>query len=576
MANAPGTISVRNTSDMNLNIGIDLNPTITGAITDRLAEFDPALQGRPPEDVVRKCSANRILGAVADLNSIPIFTKIKNAVDRSLLEDCDPDLMNRGMFVPLQLTPTEISVAIANPWDTVALDTYTQRFPDREPNLFLTPAAEITGVIETVSGTTGPSRSELDSIQVDEVGETIEDFNVTIEHEEPLAKLVARMMAEGVRMRASDIHIKCEKDRVHYSYRVDGDMGTKIDIPMKLKDRIDAFLLNLLGIAPEERAKRPGISGRFAINYLRRSIDIRFERHRTYRGYHVTMRILDKSHFEAKLGMGGLAFDPATLFELEKVMAVPAGIIVMSGPTGSGKSTTLNAILRELNRPEDNILTLENPVEDEIQGVVHCDLKGDEFKAMIASFMRSDPDIILMGEVRDFESAELAVEAAITGHKVLTTIHTPRASQIIERFEQLGLERWKIAQTLKAACAQRLVKTLCPYCKIKKPGLTERDIRKSNLGPEWKDIEIYDRNHEGCGECGGKGYYGRTAILEIIPITPEWSDALCKGTLSPYELECEVRKLGVLPSLRTSGLDLIKEGRTDLEALRKVIDMTTE
>ena len=162
------------------------------------------------------------------------------------------------------------------------------------------------------------------------------------------------------------------------------------------------------------------------------------------------------------------------------------------------------------------------------------------------------------------------------GHKVLTTIHTPRASQIIERFEQLGIERWKIAQTLKAACAQRLVKLLCPDCRIEKDGLTERDIKKFNLDSWWKDIVVYNRNHEGCVECEGRGYRGRTAILEIIPISAEWSDALSKGTLSPYELEKEVRSHGVLPSIRESGLSLVKDGKTDLEALCKVVDMTTE
>ena len=258
-------------------------------------------------------------------------------------------------------------------------------------------------------------------------------------------------------------------------------------------------------------------------------------------------------------------------------MAIPAGIIVMSGPTGSGKSTTLNAILRELNRPEDNILTLENPVEDEIAGVMHCDLKrADEFKPMIASFMRSDPDIILMGEVRDYDSAELAIEAAITGHKVLTTIHCPRASQIIERFEQVGIERWKIAQTLKAACAQRLVKILCPYCKVKKEGIDARQRNIYNVGEEWLTRDVFVRAQDGCGECHNRGYSGRTAILEIIPITPEWSDALSKGTMSPYELEIAVRKEGILPSLKTSGLTLVEEGRTDFDALRKVIDMSAE
>ena len=344
---------------------------------------------------------------------------------------------------------------------------------------------------------------------------------------------------------------------------------------MKLKDRIDAFFLNLMKLPAETRNTTPGISGRFTIAYYHRPIDIRYERHRTYRGYHVTMRLLDKSHINVKLGKGSLAFDDETLFELNRVMEIPAGIIVMSGPTGSGKSTTLNAMLRELNRPEVNILTLENPVEDEIPGVTHCDLKNSsEFKPMITSFMRSDPDIILMGEVRDTESAELAIEAAVTGHKVLTTIHTPRASQIIERFEQLKIERWKIAQTLKAACAQRLIKVLCPECKIPIEGIGEKERRLFNLGEEWAERSLFTGRSGGCSECRETGYSGRTAIVEIIPITPRVSDLLSKGEISPYDLEMMVLKDGALPNLRRSGLRLLADGQTDLRAISKTIDMT--
>ncbi len=232
-------------------------------------------------------------------------------------------------------------------------------------------------------------------------------------------------------------------------------------------------------------------------------------------------------------------------------------------------------MLRELNRPDVNILTLENPVEDEIAGVTHCDLKSPaEFKPMITSFMRSDPDIILMGEVRDKESAELAIEAAVTGHKVLTTIHTPRASQIIERFEQLGIERWKIAQTLKAACAQRLIKVLCCECKIPQKGINESDRRTFNLGEEWADVSLFSPRAGGCSECRQTGYSGRTAILEIIPITPRVSDQLSKGEISPYDLEMMVLKDGSLPNLRRSGLRLLADGQTDLQAISKTIDMT--
>lgn len=193
---------------------------------------------------------------------------------------------------------------------------------------------------------------------------------------------------------------------------------------------------------------------------------------------------------------------------------------------------------------------------------------------MIASFMRSDPDIILMGEVRDFDSAELAIEAAVTGHKVLTTIHTARASQIIERFEQLGLERWKIAQTLKAACAQRLIKILCPYCKEAQSGISEHDRRTFSLDESWADVPNFVAKAGGCQECRNTGYSGRTAILEIIPITPKISDQLSKGEISPYDLEVQIAAEGKLPSLRRSGLRLLREGKTDLNAVSKVIDMT--
>lgn len=559
---------------MNLDLGFPVNETLARQVVDEIVALAP--EGHFPGDdaAIRASSSARILSIIASQCGIPFLRRIRDFVDPVLLEIFDPAILNRGLFVPIARDRTRFYFAVVNPWDTTGEDAISSRFEDLEPVRVLVPYAEMIPLIESVSGTQGPSRNELESIEVDERSEEKHYFDVNAEHEEPLARLVAKILSDAIRLRASDIHVKCGIDEITYSYRIDGDMGMRYPIPMKLKNRIDAFLLNLMGLAPEERVKNPGISGRFGVNYLNRSIDIRFERHRTYRGYHVTMRLLDKAHFEAKLGVGSLAFDPATLFELERVMAIPSGIIVMSGPTGSGKSTTLNAMLRELNRPEDNILTLENPVEDEIPGVIHCDIRPNEFKPMIASFMRSDPDIILMGEVRDLDSAELAIEAAITGHKVLTTIHTPRASQIIERFEQIGIERWKIAQTLKAACAQRLIKLLCPMCKVLKPRLLERDLRKFNLDDSMRDLPVYARNPEGCHECQGRGYHGRAAILEIIPITARWSDELSKGTLSPYEMEREVRRDGRLPSLRDSGLALLRDGRTDLEALSKSIDLT--
>jgi type II secretory ATPase GspE/PulE/Tfp pilus assembly ATPase PilB-like protein len=556
--------------------GISFNELISRRIMNELAGHDPGFaelaQDQVPNRVTRYC----FMAAIARINGLPFFPKVAEFCDGGLHSSCDSTVMTRGFFAPLCLAgPDKLIVAIANPWSPLAEEYLAPRFPDLEIVKIVTLASEISRAIESVATNNGPSRSDLEAIDVEDLDDGINDFDVTTDYAEPMAQLIATIMADAVRTRASDIHFKVEKETFYYAFRVDGDIGDKIEIPMKLKDRLDAFLLNCMKLPTEIRNTAPGISGRFTISYFHRPIDIRYERHRTYRGYHVTMRLLDKSHINVTLGKGTLAFDDDTMFALNKVMKIPAGIIVMSGPTGSGKSTTLNAILRELNRPEVNILTLENPVEDEVPGITHCDLKSPkEFKPMIASFMRSDPDIILMGEVRDIESAELAIEAAVTGHKVLTTIHTPRASQIIERFEQLGIERWKIAQTLKAACAQRLVKLLCPYCKEPAPGVSEMDRKTFCLDDSWADLPLFESKNGGCQECRNTGYSGRTAILEIIPITPKVSDLLSKGQMTPYELEVKIAEEGVLPNLRRSGLRLLREGKTDLAAVSKVIDMT--
>lgn len=556
--------------------GIAFNESISRRIMAALGHHDPMYSELAHDQVPNRVTRYSFMAAVARINGLPFFPKIAEFCDAALHTYCDPTVMTRGFFTPLCLSGNNrLLVAVANPWSPLAEEYLAPRFPDLEIVKIVTLASEISRAIESVATNNGPSRSELEAIDVEDLDEGHRDFDVTTDYVEPMAQLIATIMADAVKLRASDIHFKVEKEVFYYTFRVDGDLNDKVEIPMKLKDRLDAFLLNLMKLPTEIRNTTPGISGRFTISYFHRPIDIRYERHRTYRGYHVTMRLLDKSHLNVTLGKGTLAFDEETLFELARVMKIPSGIIVMSGPTGSGKSTTLNAILRELNRPEVNILTLENPVEDEVPGITHCDLKSPkEFKPMISSFMRSDPDIILMGEVRDIESAELAIEAAVTGHKVLTTIHTPRASQIIERFEQLGIERWKIAQTLKAACAQRLVKLLCPYCKEPQVGISELDRRTFSLDETWADVPIFSAKAGGCGECRNSGYSGRTAILEIIPITPKISDQLSKGEMTPYELELKVQSEGKLPNLRRSGLRLLKEGKTDLNAVSKVIDMT--
>jgi type II secretory ATPase GspE/PulE/Tfp pilus assembly ATPase PilB-like protein len=556
--------------------GISFNELISRRIMSELTVHDPSYADLAHDQIPSRVSRCSFMASIAKINGLPFYPTIAEFCDESLHTNCDPTVMSRGFFTPLCLSGTDkLIVALANPWSPLAEEYLAPRFPHLEIVKIITLASEINRAIESVTANNGPSTAEFEAIETDDQDEGIHDFDVTMDQKEPMAQLMASILAEAVKLRASDIHFKVEKEAFYYVFRIDGDLSHKIMIPMKLKDRVDAFLLNLMKLPTETRNTAPGISGRFTISYYHRPIDIRYERHQTYRGYHLTLRLLDKNHIKLTLGKGALAFDEETQFALNRVMQIPAGIIVISGPTGSGKSTTLNAILRELNRPEINILTLENPVEDEVPGITHCNLKSaKEFKPMIASFMRSDPDIILMGEVRDLESAELAIEAAITGHKVLTTIHTPRASQIIERFEQLGIARWKIAQALKAACAQRLVKTLCPHCKEPATGISSNERKTFFLDDTWATIPHFVAKAGGCGACRNTGYKGRTAILEIIPITPEMADKLAQGQITPYAMERQIAAEGLLPSLRRSALRLIREGKTDLTAISKVIDMT--
>ena len=291
---------------------ITFNELISRRIMTELAGHDPSFAGLEQDQVPNRVTRFSFMAAIAKINGLPFFPKIAEFCDASLHKYCDSTVMTRGFFAPLCMSgENTLIVATANPWSPLAEEYLAPRFPDLEIVKVVTLASEISRAIESVATNNGPSRSELEAIDVEDIDDGIHDFDVTT----------------------------------------------------------------------------PGISGRFTISYFHRPIDIRYERHRTYRGYHLTMRLLDKSNINVKLGKGTLAFDDETMFALNKVMKIPVGIIVMSGPTGSGKSTTLNAILRELNRPEVNILTLENPVQDEVPGITHCDLKSPkEFKPRKASF----------------------------------------------------------------------------------------------------------------------------------------------------------------------------------------------
>ena len=559
---------------MDFGLGFPLPPGAEADLVAVLRAHHASRVGMSPADIARESSRGEAHLALAESVHLPFWPTITEEIQPELLERFEGSMLRRGMVVPICEKDGQITVAVANPFNTLGIDHIQQHCPGREIALVVAPTAEIATALERTVLAITVDRSEIDALDAAESQLEPENFDLAASPEDAVPRLLRDIFHRAIARAASDVHFKVEQERFFYALRVGGDLAAPVELEGKLRPRIDAFLLSLVRIPREQAVREIGISGRFSLTHSGgRKIDCRYERHRTYRGYHVTIRLLDKARVEPKLGVGSLAFDEPTLLQLRRAMEMADGIIVLSGPTGSGKSTTLNAMLREIARPEFNTLTLENPVEDEIPGVTHCDLRDEsEFGDYIRSFMRSDPDILLMGEVRDPASARLAVEAAITGHQVLTTVHTPSAVEIFDRFQQLGVARVDLARVLRLLAAQRLVKLLCPSC-AERGRLTESELRLYSLPDSLRGQEVGRRHPGGCGYCDGRGYLGRTAVLEVLPIDRSAGEQILAGTLGGYALEQLQRERFGLRNLRELGIELVANGRSDLAAVKDVINL---
>lgn len=557
--------------DCGFQVDLRIHNELCGMLGQRFAQFADMM----PEEVSRRASRAHFLGAMSDLRGMSPLPDISRAVDSELLRDFDAAVMSSGLMIPLSYRDNRLSIAIADPFNTTGIDYCVQTYPEAKLTVYLTYASQITSVVEKMI--TG-ARVQVDEIEVvDTAGESFakSDLDLTKEQDEPTAELARGLLLRAVQMGASDIHFKVEKQKFYYSYRVDGDLGPKTELPYAFRSKLDAFFILRAGHSIE--AKLTPISGRFTLSVQSRKIDVRYERHPTYRGFHVTMRLLDKSQIELVLGQGGLKFHPKVLSYLYKSINLADGMMMISGPTGSGKSSTVTAILRELNRDKYNTLTLENPVEEEIPGITHVQIDNantETFNKYMSSFMRSDPDIIFIGEVRDNASAMAALNASSTGHQVISTIHSSRASMIISRLVQLGLRRYDLAENLKAACAQRLVRTICPNCGNHKGRYTPAEIDLYNLPLDWADREFVRHSQEGCDLCDHSGYKGRKALFEILPISFEIASRLADEGLTALEFERMVKDDLGMPLMKDLALLAVEEGFTDMDAVQDVVAIT--
>ena len=391
------------------------------------------------------------------------------------------------------------------------------------------------------------------------------DASLDAAGEAPVIRMVNTIMVEALKTNASDIHFEAMEKSSRLRYRIDGDLIERPAPPKALHNAVVSRIkiLSNLDIAEHRRPQ----DGRFKVKALRKEVDVRVSILPTVHGEKVVMRILDKSNLAP--GLAQLGLDEYAYKAMKYAIDQPHGIILVTGPTGSGKTTTLYSCLQDLNKPEVNIVTAEDPVEYELAGVNQCHVnvaQGLTFAGILRSVLRQDPDIVLVGEIRDGETADIAVKAALTGHLVLSTLHTNDACGVIARLFDMGIQPFMLASSLILAQAQRLYRRLCPFCK--QPVTVNAELLAANkVDPApFEGVEIF--GPVGCQKCHNLGYKGRGAMMEVLPVSPKIRALIEKG--GDAEL---LKKLALeegMVTLKEAGMRKVRAGLTSLQAAFEV------
>jgi type IV pilus assembly protein PilB len=384
---------------------------------------------------------------------------------------------------------------------------------------------------------------------------------LSAEVEAPIVKLVNGILLRAAKMGVSDIHIEPYEKKFRVRYRLDGVLSTVMGLPLKIRNAIISRIKIMANLDIAER--RLPQDGRIKLKMGKnKTMDYRVSVLPTLFGEKIVMRLLDKSNLQ--LDMTKLGFDADQLVDFKQALDRPFGMVLVTGPTGSGKTTTLYSALSELNKDSENLMTAEDPVEFNLMGINQVQMKdeiGLNFAAALRSFLRQDPDIIMVGEIRDYETAEIGVKAALTGHLVLSTLHTNDAPSTINRLLNMGVEPFLVSSSVILVLAQRLVRKTCQKCK-KQEKLPEQTFLDAGFAPE-EAKSVLSFKGEGCEVCNKTGYKGRVALYEVMPIKEELKDLILQGA-SVMDIKKQAVVSG-MKTLRRSGLLKVKAGLTSLE-----------
>ncbi|MGZ3471117.1 MAG: GspE/PulE family protein [Isosphaeraceae bacterium] len=528
--------------------------------------------------------AEDIMKAMAEQHGLPFIELREIEIPPSVIELVPESLARENIVMPLAQGNGTIKVIMHDPLGFETIEKL--RFVlNREIEVALAPKEAIVEAINKYYGRSSGETESVDSM-LQEFTDTAIDFaedtgpggksgtTVTLEEgDAPVIKLVHLIIQEAVTMRASDIHIEPFADRVRIRYRIDGVLMERDSAPRRLLGAI-VSRLKIMGSIDIAEKRRPQ-DGRIKILVAGKDIDLRVSILPTTHGQSVVMRILDRDNI--KVGIQDLGFADDDFARFKTMVKRPNGILLVTGPTGSGKTTTLYAALNELNRPDVKIITAEDPVEYYLPGVNQCEVKakiGMTFARIIRAMLRQNPNILLVGEIRDLETAETAIQASLTGHLVFSTLHTNDAPSAITRLVDIGIQPFLVASSVLAIMAQRLVRKVCPKCKVRYEP-PAHILAGLGLRPELAKKANFMKG-KGCNNCNKKGYRGRMGIFELMTLTTQIREMTFKGESTQV-----IRRLARKQGMRTlfeDGIIKAIKGQTTLDEVLRITqhDMVSE
>lgn len=552
----------------------DRCPVPDDVLTDARAESQKS--GAAVEDVLVSLGAipaEEMLLAKAEYLEMTPVSLDNFQLDLSLIELLPRPVWVQQKMLPLCKVGKLLTVAVADPFNLMGIEKLKTQI-DYQIFPVIVDEKDLLGTLESSSKDSAAALEDIlrdiedDSdleVGVDETSHENLDEMLESAEDAPVVRIVNSILIEALRKHASDIHIEPMEKKIRLRYRIDGVLYESPSPPKSVQSAISSRIKIMSNLDIAER--RIPQDGRFKIKALNKEVDIRVSYLPTVFGEKIVMRILDKSALSPSLE--ALSLEPKALEDLKFAIGKPHGMLLVTGPTGSGKTTTLYSALQELNKEDVNIITVEDPVEYQLAGINQVQTRAEvglTFAAGLRSILRQDPDIVMIGEIRDNETASIAVQAALTGHLVLSTLHTNDAAGAIARMAYMGIEPFLLSSSLVMTQAQRLYRKLCPFCK-KAVDIPEKTLRRNHMDPDrFRDIEFFEAN--GCPKCGGLGYKGRGGIMEILLV----DDAMKARILETAEASAlrEVAVANGMKTLRDAGLEKVRRGETTVDEIMRV------